>query len=231
MNCQDRNFTGVVFDLDGVLADTEPLHIEHWELTMKRHGTELPAEWFEGLMGYPDAATAQRLASDFGIELDWESLLEHKREAVSEASRTVNLAYAGIAEGLERLGEIPKAVATSSCGQVAEAILSGCGLLEHFSTIVSSDDVERTKPDPESYLTACRRIEQLPHECAAIEDSPAGIEAASRAGLYVIAVCTSYPREKLSAADIIFETPGEAITYLADLFRGVGSSQGGNQKT
>jgi len=227
MNFHDKNLKGVVFDLDGVLADTEPLHIEYWKLTMKQHGAHLPEGWFEGLMGYPDAATAQRLASEFGIELDWGSLLDEKRDAVSAAARTVNLAYAGIAEGLEGLGEIPKAVATSSCGQVAEAILAGSGLLEYFSTIVSSDDVDRTKPDPESYLTACRSIELLPEECAAIEDSPAGIEAASRAGLYVIAVCTSYPRENLSAADIIFETPGEAITYLADLFRRVGSSQGG----
>ena len=227
MNCQNRKLTGVVFDLDGVLADTEPMHIEHWELTMKRHGAKLPDDWFEGLMGYPDAATAQKLSTEHGIDLEWRAVLDEKREAVSAGARMENLAYAGIAEGLERLKTIPKAVATSSCGQVAEAILAGSGLLEHFSTIVSSDDVERTKPDPESYLTACRRIEQLPRECAALEDSPAGIESASRAGLYVIAVCTSYPRGMLGAADIIFETPGEAISYLADLLTRSGAARGG----
>jgi beta-phosphoglucomutase-like phosphatase (HAD superfamily) len=150
MNYQERKLTGVVFDLDGVLADTEPMHIEHWELTMKRHGADLPDDWFEGLMGYPDRATAEKLSAEHSIDLEWQAVLDEKRESVSEGARARNLAYAGVAEGLRRLGTIPKAVATSSCGQVAEAILTGSGLRAYFSTVVSSDDVERTKPDPES---------------------------------------------------------------------------------
>ena len=218
LNLDGREIEGIVFDLDGVLADTEPFHVEQWKLTLARHGARLPEGWFNGLMGYPDVMTARLLAEEHRIERGWRTVLEEKRNAVTEGAERIDLSYPGTSEGLERLNGMPKAVATSSCRQVAEAILAGSGLRGYFTAVVSADDVERTKPDPECYLTACRRLRLQPERCAAVEDSPAGIEAAGKAGLYVIAVCTSYPRRELTAADVVFETTKDAISDLAGRF-------------
>ncbi|NQT59748.1 MAG: HAD family phosphatase [Bacteroidetes bacterium] len=211
-----KSFQGIVFDLDGVLVDSEPFHKQTWLEALTQFGAELEMNWHEGFVGIPDTETAVGLVSKYSLPTHWENLVELKRDIMKQHASKHVRAFKGVKEGLLGLKGFPKAVATSSSREIAETFLNAAGLMDHFSVIITSNDVANTKPDPACYLEACRSLQLDPATCLALEDSPAGIESAKSAGLYALGISTSFEQSQLARADNIFPSMTDAFFWLKE---------------
>ncbi|MFQ5478609.1 MAG: HAD family hydrolase [Candidatus Binatia bacterium] len=208
----------VVFDFDGVIVDDEGLHLAAFRHALADYGITLSeSEYFSKYVGFDDHDGFNAILKDRGVaegavalhELMADKALEFERLA----SEPVDL-FPGVARLLEDLragsNPLPLAIASGALRSEIELILGGAGLGEHFDVIVSAEDVSVGKPDPEVYRLACTRLtcsnEGLePRDCLAIEDTIAGLQAASAAGMRTIAVTNSYPASELRA-DLVVDS-------------------------
>jgi len=210
---------GLVFDLDGTLAATEPLHEEAWLSVLYEQGlTQLDSSWFEQWVGHTDNRLAASVVAEFQLAADAASLQDAKRRYYHARARKAAQLFPAVGEGLSALAKkYPIALATSSSDADADAVFSGTGIDQYFRSIVTCDRVAERKPAPECYLLACRELGLPPKNCIAFEDSPAGVEAAYRAGLTVLAILSSKTKEELSQAHHHFGTTREAMDWVLGL--------------
>lgn len=181
-----HKYEGLVFDMDGTLADTMPTHFIAWSRSMAEHGIQFPEERFYALGGVPAPNIITMLAEEQGLEVDARRLAEEKEALFLELIGEVQpvLPVKAIAEFHRE--HIPMAVATGSEKWVAEKILGALGIRDWFGAIVGADCVANSKPAPDTYLRAAELIGVDPRRCHAFEDTKLGIEAARRAGMEVI---------------------------------------------
>ena len=181
-----HKYDGLIFDLDGTLADTMPTHFAAWSKSMAAHGIEFSEDRFYALGGVPTPVIIDLLASEQGKILDSTVLAEAKEELFLELLKDVQpvVPVKLIAE-LHR-GLMPLAVATGSLKWVAEKILKTLGIRELFTAVVGADDIVHPKPAPDTYLKAAELIGVDPTRCHAFEDTELGIQAARNAGMDVI---------------------------------------------
>lgn len=205
---------GVVFDMDGVLADTEPLHARAWVLLLSRYGLTVDERFFDRWIGIPSAETARDLVSRFRMPLTAERIIEERQALYLDLVERELRPFPGLAGSLAGL-RLPKAVATSSSRVDAARTLAVLGLAACFRVVVTVDDVARAKPDPEVYVKAAAGLRLAPGECGAIEDSPAGVASARGAGCHVVAVTTTHPASSLNAAHQVRPDTVSAIAALA----------------
>ncbi|MEL7116744.1 MAG: HAD family phosphatase [Pseudomonadota bacterium] len=181
----------LLFDMDGLLLDSERVYLDAGIAVMRPYGVsdEASRAFFLTLVG-TSSALADQLIEDWlpaGIDMEtfnetWFAEVEAQMAAHVPVMRDV-------AEGLEQLnGRLPMAVVTSTETQKAKGHLAGGGLLDHFAFVLGCDQVAAHKPDPMPYLEAARRIGVPPGRCAAFEDSDKGITAAMGAGCYGIQI-------------------------------------------
>lgn len=204
---------GVVFDFDGVLVDTEPLHFEALREVLRSQG--LDCAWEEYLSRYigcddRDAfREAYRAAGKTLSEQELARQVAHKADVFERLLREAAWRpYPGAVELVRELaGQVPLALCSGALRRDVAPILERVGLAGAFDVVVTADDVARSKPDPESYrkahagLVAAYPGRALPPErVVAIEDTPFGIEAARRAGLLVLAVTHTHPAAALHGA-------------------------------
>lgn len=217
----------VVFDLDGVIVDSEVYHYRSIVQALAPHEIDLSYEEFRnGYTGGSDRDTISRICSAFHIPFD-NSQLDSWRAAKAESYRTL------IRDGLQPLpgaaklihsvaDELPIGLATGSRRSDLEAAFSHIEkgqLRQRFEVTVTADDVVNPKPHPETYVTAIEKLGLNPKQCIAIEDTPGGIAAAKGAGLRVLAVAGTHNPEKLSEADRIVPTlDGLSLRELRDWF-------------
>lgn len=182
---------GVLFDMDGVVLDTEKLYARFWAEAAKALGYSMTYEQALGMRSLNSAAGQAKLESYFGAGVS-RAVMRDKRVELMDAyvAEYGVEAKAGIHELLDYLkGKgIRTAIATSSPMDRATAYLGSLGLLEKFDRICSGHDVKRGKPEPDIYLHAAACIGVPPENCLAIEDAPAGILSAHRAGCYPVLV-------------------------------------------
>ncbi len=208
----------LVFDMDGTLAATEPLHMDAWLTVLGNHGMEVDEDWFQQWVGLSDAILAASVVNDYDLGVGQETLQHEKRTLFWAKARSSAELFPGVLDGLSALRQkYPIALCTSSSDKDAEAVFSNTGLDQFFETIVTSDRVANLKPDPSPYLLACRELGMNPAQCVALEDSPAGVTAAKRAGLYVIGLTTSKEPEELKGAHIIFPETRQAMDWILEL--------------
>ena len=180
----------VVFDMDGVLIDSEPV----WERVRRRfvadHGGRWAADAQVRLMGMSTAEWSAYISSDFGISgLTPRQVAEQVIAAMTvEYSRHLPLLPGAVDAVRSLAGRWPLAVASSSPRSLIETVLATAGLGSAFGAVVSSEEVPRGKPAPDVYLAAADRLGAAPTACAAVEDSSNGLRAAAAAGLTVIAI-------------------------------------------
>jgi HAD superfamily hydrolase (TIGR01509 family) len=212
-----RGFLGVVFDLDGVVADSEPLHIRAWVQVLdglgvgpESLGRDVLAAW----VGVPDAEIVGGLAQRFALPLTAEQLLDRKRAAYRALVPEALAAFPGVPEELASWDGVPLGMATATPRREAELMLRTLGLTGVFRVLITRDDVQRPKPAPDCYLLAASRLGLDPARCAAVEDAPYGVKAARAAGMHVLGVTTSYPAERLGEAHRLFSTVPQAIRWL-----------------
>jgi HAD superfamily hydrolase (TIGR01509 family) len=180
----------VVFDMDGLLVDTEQVVFEAMRAAAQGLGTEMPFDLFKRLVGLPGLASDAIVQEHFGAEFDMADWRERvSRHFVQIAGAGVAL-KAGVVELLDLLDAraIPRAIATSSSRQAVEHSLSPHGLIGRFGAVVSRELQSRHKPHPEPFLLAARALGADPGDCLALEDSHNGVRAASAAGMMTVMV-------------------------------------------
>jgi beta-phosphoglucomutase len=209
----------VIFDFDGVIVDTEPLHYKAFQGVLEPLGIGFPwQEYVDTYMGFDDRDAFAEAFRAHGRILDehkLKDLMASKSGIFHDVIRDGVHAYPGAVALITSLhaSGIPLAISSGALLSDIAPILLRLDIARCFPHIVTADDVRKSKPDPESYLLAWERLshahpEKLstPTKCLAIEDTPAGIRSAKRAGLSVLAVTNSYEANELAEADSITDS-------------------------
>lgn len=202
----------ILFDMDGTLVDNTPVHIRAFEIFCGRYGVEGWRERLKQGIGMGNDDIMRLVMPEEVIRTRGFAALADEKEAIYREIYAPEIhPVEGLRELLERLRSdgIRCAVGSSGCKANVDFVLDRCHIAPYFETRVSGDMVTRCKPDPEIYLTAAAALGLNPSECVVIEDAPAGIESARRAGTgRIVALTTTLPREELrqTAADMIVDT-------------------------
>jgi HAD superfamily hydrolase (TIGR01509 family) len=204
----------VVFDMDGVLIDSEPV----WERVRRRfvsdRGGHWPTDAQDRMMGMSTAEWSAYISADFGLGLTPRQVAEQVIAAMAaEYERHLPLLPGAIDAVRSLSGQWPLAVASSSPLSLIETVLDTADLASAFAAVVSSEEVPRGKPAPDVYLAAADRLSAPPKSCAAIEDSSNGLRSAAAAGLTVIAI----PRPEYPPAADALASARLVLTSLTDL--------------
>jgi len=204
----------VIFDLDGVLADSEGIHILAWEQIAREYRLSEDRLPLHDWIGYADTEIVKDVVRDHGLSVTPEDLLEHKRRIFRRLIAEQLEPIPGAVEALSELEPLPLGLATSSSRTEAELMLRILGITDRFRTVVTADEVKHSKPEPDSYLLAAEGLGITPEHCVAIEDSSSGVQSARAAGMIVLAVTNSLPSERLTAADEIFDSTADAVRWI-----------------
>jgi HAD superfamily hydrolase (TIGR01509 family) len=180
----------VVFDMDGLLVDTEVMIRDLMVKAALARGAHLPFEVFQQMVGLPDHASNAVARAHFGDDFPLEEL-EAEVGAGARAACEVGVALkAGVVELLDHLdaAKIPRAICTSSSHAAVQRTLGPSGIIPRFDAIVAAGDYPRGKPNPDPFLTAAARLGVAPRDCLALEDSHNGVRAAHAAGMMTVMV-------------------------------------------
>jgi beta-phosphoglucomutase family hydrolase len=179
---------GLVFDCDGTIADTMPLHYEAWVAALGEHGVEFPEAMFYEMAGIPTARIIEILNERHGHHMPVQATADYKEELYVKLIPRVRPIEPVVALVERYAGRLPMAVATGGTRAICTKTLASLDLLKHFREIVTADDVKNGKPAPDIFLEAARRIGVPPGECVAFEDADLGVRAARDAGMRVVDV-------------------------------------------
>ncbi|MEX2081388.1 MAG: HAD family phosphatase [Dehalococcoidia bacterium] len=187
-------YTAVIFDMDGVLVDGEPLHFEAVNLLLAEEGRSISLDQYQPYMGTKSGW--QELIRDFALTRPYAHYRDRYLPLLVEQYRTRSMALPGAIEivGSLRRAGVPLALASSSIRPWVQAALESIGLDGRFDVVVTGSEITEGKPDPEIYLLAASQLGLAPERCLAIEDAPAGIESAHAAGMHCWAIRTEYTR-------------------------------------
>jgi HAD superfamily hydrolase (TIGR01509 family) len=191
----------VVFDLDGTVIDSEPLHERTAGLVFAAYGMPVPDYLFETFKGRTEQEIVRHMIGHYAAGPIDEVALMNERQAMYESLIHELEPVEGVLPLIADLAETHRlALATSSPRRNQQLAFDKFGLDRYFDTVVTLDDVVRPKPDPEPYRLAAERLGVAPSRCLVFEDSSSGIRSALDAGCTVIALTTSFPAESLRAA-------------------------------
>jgi HAD superfamily hydrolase (TIGR01509 family) len=208
----------VVFDLDGVIVDSEQV----WDEVREQLAHERGGAWHEGaqadMMGMSSPEWSRYMHERIGLAESPEEINDEVVRRMLERYRESLPLIDGAVDAVRRLAAaFTLGVASSSNRPLIEVVLERAGIAELFAAVVSSEEVARGKPAPDVYLEAARRLEVEPGRCAAVEDSSNGIRAAHAAGMRVLALPNShYPPapDALTLADVVVRSPRELTPEL-----------------
>jgi beta-phosphoglucomutase len=209
----------IVFDFDGVLADSESLHLRSYQDILSPHGISLTQdEYCARYLGFDDEGAFRQIAADYDLLLgdeELELLMEAKTRRFQALVSSEDVLYPRAAACVRRLGAVwPLGIASGALRHEIELMLSGSGLQQAFRFIVGAGDTEKSKPAPDPYLRAAELHGVPASECLAIEDSHWGLMSARAAGMTTIGITHTYPREALGVAHVIIDSLDE----LTDAF-------------
>lgn len=177
---------GIIFDCDGTLADTMPLHLRAWERAMSELGGRITPEEFWGWAGVPTIRIIEMLNERHGFKIDPQTGYDLKERYYIDLVHHVEPIAEVVSVVETYRGKMPMAVATGGGREIVRSTLRRIGLLEAFEHIVSADDVANGKPAPDIFIEAAKRIGVKPEWCIVFEDADNGIIAARAAGMEAI---------------------------------------------
>ncbi len=211
------NFKAVIFDVDGILLDSEPLHRDAWNLSLERFGHSISEEELVSWTGIPCKTMAIQLSETLHPKRSWKEYVDTKESIFRGLIKERKPLFSGLPPLLSQLqSHYVLAYATSSSKGNIELMFSVTGIADIFTIGVTMDDVHHHKPHPETYTKAAKKLYAAPRDCVAVEDSLAGMESAKNAGMSVIGVTTSFPASSMEHADFIFDTTVEACRQLLE---------------
>ncbi len=205
----------VIFDFDGVITDSEILHLEAFNRVLAQYDVEITVDdYYKDYLGLTDVECFKALADEGRLKVETqeiENFVKQKNEIFEETLKADSRIIEGVVDFLAMLRQNSVRMAICSGALLAEIelILKQAQLGHFFEVIVSADEIEKGKPDPEGYLLALERLNQndnnaiLPDECIVIEDSHWGLEAGKAAGMRTVAITNSYDAEQLALAERI----------------------------
>ena len=211
----------VVFDFDGVLADSEPLHLAACQEVFASIGVTLTREeYYARYLGYDDETMIRVLARDRGWTPDANqvaALIAEKARVFDQVIERTDVLFPGAVDCVERLArDYPLGIASGALRHEIETILRRAGLDRHFRFIVASGDTPNSKPAPDPYARAAELHAVSPASCVAIEDSRWGIESAKSAGLKCVGITNTYASGDLHTADAVVQSLEQ---FTAELIR------------
>ncbi len=221
----------IVFDFDGVIANSEPLHFEAYRDVLAHEDIELTRhEYYGRYLGFDDVGAFEAIARDNGRVPDpmWvRELVARKAFVLEELERGSSVMFPGAADAIRRAAAaVPIAIASGARGDEIRRVLTREGLVHYFAVIVAAEDTRVSKPAPDPYLRALALLRGAvgdaalaAHACVAIEDSTWGLASARTAGLKTVAVTNTYAHEALAdAADLVIPSLEmmdlDALTHL-----------------
>jgi beta-phosphoglucomutase-like phosphatase (HAD superfamily) len=187
-------FRGAIFDCDGTLANTMPLHYQAWVETLAGRQAEMPEQLFYDLGGVPTADIVRILNERFGYRLDVEQTAGDKEARYEELLPQARAVVPVVALVREYRGRYPMAVASGGIRRLVDKTVAALGLTGHFQAVCTAEDVVRGKPEPDLFLLAASLIGVSPEGCVVFEDSDLGLDAAQRAGMQAVDVRPWVPR-------------------------------------
>jgi len=216
----------VLFDMDGLIVDTEPIHFRAFQALMRDYGRELPESIMPKLVGFIEEENIRDLKRMYGLQDPISEMVARRHRYFMELIRTEPLSvfpgFWELAEEVRRRG-LKRAVVSSSAADQIDVILgrvfeegpSGASPEQFFDAIVTGDDIVHNKPAPDIYLLAALRVGHPPAACLALEDTPPGVQAAAAAGCIAIAVPNAYSRGlKFPGARAVVGSLSEVTAYL-----------------
>lgn len=189
---------GLIFDCDGTLTDSMPLHYIAWREVLGRHGISFDEDRFYSLGGMPTDKIIAMLAQETGARLDPLAVAHEKEQAFLDNMHLLEEIPAITQIVREQRGRLKMAVASGGFRNVIQRQLRQLGLSDYFDTVVTAEDTQRHKPEPDVFLEAARRLGVSPGRCRVYEDSDLGIEAARRAGMTWIDVRTVHRPRRIT---------------------------------
>ncbi len=178
-------FAGYIFDLDGTLVDTMPLHFRAWDAAMRRAGLKAPLdeELFYSLGGVPTRRVAELIAQHYQLTVDTEAIFHHKEALFTELQADAQL-IGPVVDFARRVAQThPVAIASGGPRFIVQRSLELAGLAPLFKVVISADDVAHGKPAPDMFLLAASRMEVPAAACLVFEDAEPGMRAAEAAGM------------------------------------------------
>jgi beta-phosphoglucomutase family hydrolase len=185
---------GLVFDCDGTIADTMPLHYKAWVAALREHDADFPEALFYELAGIPTVRIIEMLNEKHGYDMPVQEAADHKESLYVALMDQVEPIESVVTLVKAYAGRLPMAVATGATRAICSKTLRSLHLLEHFQAIVTADDVARGKPAPDIFIEAARRLGVAPGECYAFEDADLGLEAARAAGMVAVDIRPMHKR-------------------------------------
>ena len=179
---------GIIFDCDGTLADTMPLHWRAWRAVTQRHKLHFPVDRFYALGGVPTRDILKMLSREQGVPIDHVAVALEKENEYLPLIAQVEPVNAVVRVARTHHGTIPLAVASGGTKKIIRQVLEHLGILPLFDAVVTSEDVSRQKPAPDIFLEAARRMGVPPEHCRAYEDTDLGLEAIRAAGMEAVDV-------------------------------------------
>lgn len=203
-------YEAILFDMDGVIFDSEPLHIAAFRTVLSRYGHELSQEdYVEHFAGKTDEAGFDSYFGSFTETFDLPAIMDEKAKVYLDLADSQLNPYPGIVPLIRELANRgPLALVTGSLRMEAEAALKAFGINDCFKVIVAAEDITRSKPDPEGYNRAITELRVSPGQCIIVEDTPSGVRAARAAGVDCIAVTNTHTAEDLQDATHIVSRLG-----------------------
>lgn len=196
------DFAGYIFDLDGTLVDTMPLHYRAWDAAMRKVGLNAPLdeELFYSLGGVPTKRVAELIAAHYGLTIDAHAVFDHKEALFVEIQRDATL-IEPVVEFARRMSRThPISVASGGPRVIVRGMLELTGLAHLFDkndyhAVVTPEDVEHGKPAPDMFLLAAKRMGVAPEKCLVFEDAEPGMRAAEAAGMKWVRVPSRAPKK------------------------------------
>ncbi|HOW60325.1 MAG TPA: HAD family phosphatase [Candidatus Moranbacteria bacterium] len=212
-----HNIRAILFDLDGVIIDSEPLHFEAHKKVLEKYKIKLSLEDYMRFgVAKGDNILYEKMSEKFGMPINKSEISQRKKQAYWEILDKKGELMPEILEILQNFSKkYDLAIVSSGVKASVEHVLDKFNVRKYFEVVITGEDVEKIKPFPDVYSKALEKLERSKEECIAIEDSQTGIEAAKNAGLKCIAIPNEFTKNHdFSQADIILSSAKELVDIV-----------------